>query len=259
MAACGYRETVGDSDGDHRVRRASWNSDGEKEKTLFLLYQSWTQSSRVETGPMKDCSYGSTGRLMPLHLQGASVEPAPDQFIDVAAKYEGEDVWFVDDLKKCNNSIRYGKVIYVNTRCTYWDTMIPSPIWCRDACEAIVLRFLHELGHVHQGHIGDPGLVSTSHGLEIGRTRDFLSENFRGTEGKAWEFALDIRKNHRDEFLHLLSSCRDWYGKHDFKDKDWDDDREDQWQRYNAGSVQEDFPIPVWVEDRFGKYKPNGI
>ena len=195
--------------------------------------------------------------MRPLHLQDAWMERSPQEFINFAFKYKVEDVYFVDDLIKCKNSIRFEKVIYVNTRGTYWANMIYPPMWCQDICESIVMRFIHEVGHVYHGHSGDPMLVSTTYGLYIPKLQDWFKETLSGNEGVAWEFALSIRKKHCDEFSKLYLSYKKWYSNHEFKDIDWDDDGESQWRRiHNRELSQESFRIiPDWVKEKFYKYK----
>ncbi len=198
---------------------------------------------------------------IPPHLQNSWMERAPQEFINFCLKYGVEDIYFVDDSVKCKNSIRLEKVIYVNTRGTYWANMIYPPMWCRDVYEAVVLRFLHEIGHIYSGHYGDPSLIFSPHGLFIPRHQDFFGETLGGNEGEAWEFALSIRKKQSKEFSNLYLAFKSWYSNHEFKDKDWDEDSESQWRRiHNRELSQESFRnIPNWVFEKFGKYKPNEV
>jgi len=197
--------------------------------------------------------------MRPLHLQDAWMERSPQEFIIFGLKYGVEDTYFVDDPIKCKNSMRLEKVIFVNTRGTTWDAMIIPPWWCKDICEVIVMRFIHEVGHVYRGHSGDLTLVLTPNGLHIPRSQDLFKDVLGGNEGEAWEFALSIRKKHCDEFSRLYLSYKNWYFNHEFKYKDWDNDGESQWRRINNRELsQESFrSIPGWVKEKFYKYKPD--
>lgn len=184
------------------------------------------------------------------------MEFAPLEIINYAKSKGATNVYFVDDKNKCKRSIRYLTNIWINTRCTFWDAMIQPPFSCRTAHEAILMRFLHEVGHISLNHPGDNGLVSTTNGLIVPKIRDIYTDAFSSYEGEAWEFALKTRKIDTVTYNSLLETCHDWYVKHKYKEKDWEDNNEAMWLRIQKFRlVEAHFNIPDWVISRYGKYQ----
>lgn len=163
---------------------------------------------------------------IPIHLQGALMFDAPILIQNFASKYNAQKVFFVDDAVKCNNSFRLNSTIFVNTRATYWANYTLPPMNCKSVPETIVLRFLHELGHIYCGHSGDDNLLSTPNGLLINRS---IINSVK--EDEAWEFAFNIRKNNEEDFIELINTCQNWYSSHIYNNKDWDDNVADQIDR----------------------------
>ena len=150
---------------------------------------------------------------LPGRLAGAAMEPAPDVFQAFAARHGVRATYFVDDRERCNASVRDGDDIYVNTRGSGWGTYVAPPLHAASVPETIVLRFLHEVGHVHLKHPGNHLLVA------LGLPR---AGPFEGQEGEAWQFALEVR-NHEDDYQRLLAAATQWYQAHPFAGKDWEE------------------------------------
>src|SRR5687767_6800702 len=92
---------------------------------------------------------------LPSRLVGASMEPAPRVFQEFAARHGVRATYFVDDRERCRSSLRDLDEIYINTRGSGWGPYIVGPIHAASMPDTIVLRFLHEVGHVHLGHPGN--------------------------------------------------------------------------------------------------------
>lgn len=194
------------------------------------------------------------------HLIGASIENAPIELLAFAQQNGAREVYFVDDKDKCKRSIRHNDKIWINTRCTFWDAMIPPPFCCHDVYDAILLRFLHEVGHVFLKHPGDPGLRSTVAGLQLPYKKDFFQETFTGPEGEAWEFALGIRKQDHHTFMLMHDACNKWYQQHNYETKDWDEEAKNMWLRVQGQPLVEAiFSLPDWVVARFGVLLPDHV
>lgn len=183
------------------------------------------------------------------------MELAPNEIQTIAANYGAEEVFFVDDRAKCTNSVRFHQSIFINARCTFWGNMIPPPLCCNNTIEAIELRILHEMAHIHLNHKGDTDIASTPGGLVINRNKDPFVQNFGGHEGEVWEFALGFRAQGTDEYKLLNSACEAWYTNHVFAEKDWNDSKEDQWRRLHQIEYREsDIQIPEWVRNKYAPY-----
>jgi hypothetical protein len=102
---------------------------------------------------------------LPLHLKGASMFEPPKELLDFAHDHGAEYVVLVDDKDRCNTSVRADRWLFINTRGTYWDNLILPPWNASTYSEAIILRFLHELGHASFNHKGDKALISLPGGL----------------------------------------------------------------------------------------------
>jgi hypothetical protein len=186
---------------------------------------------------------------VPLHLAGSRMELAPRDLCEFACRHGVAAVFFVDDAARCRNSVRADSDIFINARCTFWANMIPPPFSCQDAAEAVLLRALHEIGHVKYEHIGDAALESTPSGLSIERTGTFFERTFMGQEGAAWKFALRLRADDPEEYARLHDACSRWLADHDYADMDWDPSARDQWRRIRGIDLtKETFSLPDWVK-----------
>lgn len=183
--------------------------------------------------------------------------PAPEALCDFARHFGATHVMFVDDAVRCQNSIRADSDIFVNTRCTTWARMTSAPLWCQSAQEAILLRLLHEIGHIHCGHTGARDIRSTAAGLNIDRSDDPFTQNFGGAEGEAWEFALSVRRDEPAAFAGLLEVIRQWYAGHSFSQQDWAEDQQQQLLRTNGTPLGlTPLPVPDWLMARYASYRP---
>lgn len=162
---------------------------------------------------------------IPEHLVDKKMVDVPKLITEYAASTVGATVFFVDD-PRCNNSVRFHRSVFINTRGTYWANYIASPIGASSFAEAIVLRLLHELGHIANNHPGDA--VFDKSGQLVRSPSD---HPFQGREGEAWQYAFNLRDQNRKIYDQLVSSVEQWLAKHKFEAKDWDDDLESQLER----------------------------
>lgn len=151
---------------------------------------------------------------LPGKLAGAAMEPAPGAFQAFAKRHGVRAAYFVDDRERCSSSLRDRDEIYINTRASGWAAYIAPPLRAASVPETIVLRFLHEVGHVHLGHPGNHLLVA------LGLPRP---GPFEGHEGEAWQFALEVRDHREDDYRTLLAAATRWYQAHRFAGKDWEE------------------------------------
>ena len=192
----------------------------------------------------------------PPHLRGATSYEASAAVIAFAKSNGARNVVFVEDQEKCGRSVQQNRDIFVNVRATYWDANMLPPWLCRSPAEAILQRFLHELGHITHHHHGTPGIESTQSGLILPPTKDPW-DALRNEEEDCWHFVFRIRSSSNETYQALLADVRRWYESHSYSNKDWDDTPEAQWKRKN----ESDFPkgpwliVPAWVREKFHKYE----
>lgn len=185
----------------------------------------------------------SNQEWLPPHLQGAKACTAPDAIIQFARDNGGRHVLFVDDKEKCKRSIRSFDDVYINTRATFWEGMIQPPWLCRSPSEAILQRFLHEIGHIVDKSPGDPALISTKTGLIFNNPNGLWGALLDLREKAAWDFAFTVRDRSPVKYRQLLSTIEEWYSTHQYKEKDWDDSPEQQWRRI----MGQELPVDPWL------------
>lgn len=182
----------------------------------------------------------TTKEWVPIHLHSAVAFPAPNAIAQFAENTGGQNVLFIDDKAKCNRSIRWDTNIFINTRATYWKAMIQPPWQCKSPAEAILQRFLHEVGHIVDRSPGDPSLVSTQNGLIIGKTNGVWGALMEPREKVAWDFAFAVRDKTPAIYRQLLESVEKWYKSHEYQGKDWDDSPAIQWKRITGKQLPQD-------------------
>ncbi len=197
----------------------------------------------------------TTQDWVPLHLRGANAFPAPTALAEFAAKNGGRHILFIDDKIKCDRSIRSWGDIFINTRATYWDAMIQPPWQCKSPAEAILQRFLHELGHIVDRSPGDSSLVSTRDGLIITKPNGIWAALVEPKEKVAWDFAFTVRDRTPEIYRHLLESVEKWYASHQYSEKDWDDLPGTQWKRITGQNLPAD-PWSLVPEAIRRQYQP---
>jgi hypothetical protein len=147
------------------------------------------------------------------YFRGLNKYPAPEEWTKYALSYGIGPVWLVDD-PSLSRSIRWRKEVFVNIRGDFWRNYAIFNAQTYE--ESIVLKFLHEIGHIVKEHKGDPKLK-----IEPGGICESFEKKVRQTpigdiledpaEKEAWDFALDIRKNQPEIFQDLLAVYQRWY------------------------------------------------
>jgi hypothetical protein len=188
----------------------------------------------------------------PPHLIGANCYKPPSLLSHYAERYGVVNIVFIDDELKGERSFRQEENIFINTRCTYWDAMILPPWLCKRPGEIILLRFLHEVGHVALKHPPDIGISSTPNGLIVQRLSS-IWDALRDQEGECWKWVFCERKAKRSEYRILKSAIEDWYSGHTYEHKDWHDSPEAQWAKVKNESLPSDLwqGVPSWVRYEF--------
>ncbi|MGI6455341.1 MAG: hypothetical protein ACOX5R_06910 [bacterium] len=212
----------------------------------ILLHSTLSEHERINT----------SSDWYPPHLRGAKAYNPPTRVVDFARKYGVEKMVFVDDHKKCDRSLRRGNDIFINTRTSFWDSMLIKPWHCSTPSEAILQRVLHEIGHVFFNHSGDPDIKSTANGLVLDPLEDEW-DSLRGKEGEAWRFCFYIRDQKPEEYQTLLNEIEEWYKTHQYEKKDWLDTPAAQWKRWYKEDLHTDLwkGVPTWVRTEFANVK----
>jgi hypothetical protein len=195
--------------------------------------------------------------MIPMHLEGAKMFEPPEKLKQICHNWGVSDVQFVDDAIKCVRSFRSDSNIFINIRGTTWDAMILPPWCCKTYPEAIVMRMLHEIGHIARKHQGDPNLRSTTNGLILSKQDSSFESFLKGDEGEAWRFALEIRKKQRPLFIELVDLFEHWTGTHVFENKCWDDNASHMWKRKVGMPLRKTVvELPRWVKSEFNEFLP---
>lgn len=196
---------------------------------------------------------------LPPHLKGASLYEPPEDFLTFAREYGVAYVVLVDDKDKCNRSIRADGWIFINVRGTFWDGLIIPPWNASTYAEAVILSYLHEIGHVALNHSRDNRIKSTPSGLIINTTQSLWVNTFDDKqEFDAWLFAFVAKHENPGEYDKLICAFQAWSLSHPFKDKDWEDTAELQFKKVMGKALDGySFYVPSWVQERLRKYAPN--
>lgn len=142
---------------------------------------------------------------------------APELWHKYAGGWEIGPIWLVDDTR-LPRSVRIGKQIFINIRKEYWKNYKELfNAQCYE--ESVVLKFLHEVGHIINKHKGDPELKISPTGInekfekKIKQTplKRILDDPY---EKEAWDFALNVREKESELYQKLLDSYKDWYEKY---------------------------------------------
>lgn len=138
---------------------------------------------------------------------------APSEWTEFASKYGAGPVWLVDD-PSLSRSIRKNKEIFINIRGNFWKNY--KEFGAESYEETIVLKFLHEIGHIAKNHPGDPHLKITPDGISEESEKRIRGMSLNEVtkdraEKEAWDFACEIKSNHRDLFNYLLNAYKRWY------------------------------------------------
>ncbi|RLI79122.1 hypothetical protein DRP07_10380 [Archaeoglobales archaeon] len=141
---------------------------------------------------------------------------APTFWKSFARKLGIGPVWLVED-PKLPRSIRIGREIFINIRGDYWRNY-QLLFNAQSYEESVVLKFLHEVGHIVSGHSGDPQLRIDERGISEDFERKIRENPLKTVfdnpyEREAWNFALNIRENSPELFQKLLETYKDWYSR----------------------------------------------
>jgi len=147
-------------------------------------------------------------------LDGLNKSLAPKEWVEFAKKTNSHmgPIWLVDD-PSLPRSLRVDVQIFVNIGSAYWENY--RLLGASSYEEAVVFRFLHEIGHIASGHTGDPELEIGSKGISgefqrrVRQTRieDLLKDPH---ERQAWEYVRGIKRDRRQEFDCLLEAFKIW-------------------------------------------------
>jgi hypothetical protein len=139
---------------------------------------------------------------------------APQAWVEFAREIDSRigPIWLVDD-PSLSRSLRDGGEILVHTGSEYWENY--RSVGAASYEEAVVFRFLHEIGHIVAGHTGTTDLQVDSKGIsdEFERkTRqtslvDILKDPY---EKQAWNYVRNIKDNQSERFGLLLESFKVW-------------------------------------------------
>ncbi|MDD4780975.1 MAG: hypothetical protein PHT02_10325 [Tissierellia bacterium] len=156
-------------------------------------------------------------------------------------------VYFYED--KCvQQSYRFKNDIFINIKGTYWFNYVSPPYGAETFGEVIVLRILHELGHVQNNHAGT--LIDIGNKLQEVQDKNFVEK----CENEAWKWALEFRYNNNLIYNKLVSICTEFSNTYQYVYKDWKDDYKNQFKyRFNKEPSESCLLIEKNKFDYFGK------
>lgn len=117
--------------------------------------------------------------------------------------------------------------VYISIGGAYWKNYQWPPLHARSYEESILLKFLHELGHVYGSHQGTPGLTVDLKGISPEFEKKAKSSSPKEIledpdEKSAWDYALSFRSNHPKEYESLLNAYSRWYADNKMRlDLNW--------------------------------------
>jgi len=143
--------------------------------------------------------------------------PAPDGWVKFAKKIDPRigPIWLVDD-PSLPRSLIVGEEIFVNIRREYWENY--RLLGARSYEEAVVCRFLHEIGHIVAGSTGTQGLEIDSKGISQEYERRVRETPLEAVlkdphEEPAYNYVRNIKDNQPQEFSCLFESFKVWHTK----------------------------------------------
>ncbi|ETT49316.1 hypothetical protein BSK66_26590 [Paenibacillus odorifer] len=189
---------------------------------------------------------------IPAYLTEKDLIIPPSEVVTLCKEYKVNNVFFVDNIKH-TNSLRDSEDddVFINVRGTYWANYIEPPFNAKNLGETILLRLLHEIGHVINQHPAKY-VSSSSTGLKIDRENDNWISIFGEIEGEAWSFAFEFRRDKPDRYNNLAKLCEDWVRNHKYSKKDWLLNAEDQYRNiFHVNLSKKIFDIPDWVKEKY--------
>ncbi|MEK5036178.1 hypothetical protein MKY96_32535 [Paenibacillus sp. FSL R7-0302] len=133
-------------------------------------------------------------------LKMSNKKPAPRSWSDLASKFNIVSVQLVNDQRIARSYVDHGEnTIYVNEKSEFWmNYSKPEFGNAKTPEESIVLKFLHELGHVACGHHLLPSAQFDSSGQTI------ATPAVEKKEAEAWQFVREFRYIQAFTFTQLL-------------------------------------------------------
>ncbi|MFC6674005.1 hypothetical protein [Marinobacterium aestuariivivens] len=145
-------------------------------------------------------------------IKNSKMEIAPPLFQEFSSEHGGEAVYFIDD-QAVERSYRHGLTIYVNVRAEYWRNYIQFGVESWE--EAIVMKFLHEAGHIYCGHSGTLDEKGDGTSLSRGASKEYQDK----CEREAWQAAIAWKQSR--SFEDLVCAFKDWVSTHHYKNRTW--------------------------------------
>lgn len=135
-------------------------------------------------------------------LKNSNKRSAPESWSQLAASYEIQHVWLVNDSNVDRSYVDYiEKIIYVHDDFSYWENYKhPVTGSAQTPEESILLRFLHEVGHIASGHARYGGVRFDAHGNIANDMALMMREN------EAWNYATGFKNYQADRFQQMLNS-----------------------------------------------------
>lgn len=185
---------------------------------------------------------------IPSVLSNAKLINPPHRIVDFCKNINlGINIYFYED-KLVQQSYRFSNDIFINIKGTYWFNYVCPPYGAETFGEVIVLRILHELGHIQNNHTGF--LTDTGNTLQEVQDKNFIQK----CENEAWKWALEFRYSNYLLYNQLVSICTDFSNTYQYVDKDWKDDYKSQLKyRFNKEPSEYCLSIEKDKFDYFGK------
>lgn len=164
---------------------------------------------------------------IPSCLVNAKLIEPPNSIVYFCKSIKPEvKVLFYED-KNIQRSYRYFDDIFINIKGTYWFNYVSPPYGAETFGEVILLRILHELGHIQNKHNGS--LVDNGATVEEIDDKEYIEK----CEDEAWKWALEFRYYNQERYHELVNICTKFSETYDYECKNWLDDYKSQLKYLN--------------------------
>ncbi|PAB61001.1 hypothetical protein [Anaeromicrobium sediminis] len=156
------------------------------------------------------------GVNVPKNILDSKFIKPPLEVIQLVESISPESHIFFHEHPIVQKSYRNYLDIFVNARLTYWRNYTNEPLWAKSYGEVLILRVLHELGHIVCGHKG-------SLKIENGKVIQIVSDTeVERCEKEAWDWAIRYRSENLENYINLVYKCQLFAETHPYTEVvDW--------------------------------------
>ena len=188
---------------------------------------------------------------IPDNIKDAEFFTPPNALVELAKSIDPRITVVFYIHKTIQQSYKFDLDIFVNLQGTYWLNYTSFPYGASSFFEVVLLRFLHELGHIVCGHKGSLKIIGNQEVPIMGKSECLLHEN------EAWKWTLSFRHERTEIYDALLSLCKNYVSHMQYQNRDWDDDFMSQFMRIHKCYPDDDNVDPV-DEETYEYFKDIG-